>query len=451
MQRPSVMCSVVACSLCCFSTVVRANGTPETFAPDVRTLGLAHADGADDDGQALAHTNPAALARAATARISAAFALSLPQLEVTLEREPESPALAPATPGPVPGVMLAASTPLSLGGMERLAIGVSAYFPTQVLIRARAHDPLRPFFYRYDSATEHYDVSAALALSVVDWLSLGAGARLTAGQTGTIDIATDVVRGRLTRQTMDAFQYAVFAPMAGVLIGPFGVDGVVTGQLGLVWREATEFDMVFPANLAIEGAEVDARLDVVAQTNYAPRTATAAVAFDVIERLRLFVDLTYAFWSLAPPPYLRARADLSGSTLEELGLEDTLDAPGEREDRVVAPGFTDTLVFKVASEARLWSDMLWVRAGYQLRPTPVPDQTSGTNIIDARAHVFATGATVFASLPLIVSQPVGFDFGYQLQLLDRRAAQKERPNDEVGPWQAGGVVHAVALGLSYRF
>jgi hypothetical protein len=433
------------------ASAVHALGTPETFAPDARTLGLGHADAADDTGAALAHTNPGALSRALDGRVFVEQSLSLPALEIELEDAPDDPRLLPARAAPVTGTAFGFVIPMDIVEPGRLAFGVSAFFPSLVLIRARTHDPARPFFYRYDSQTEHYDISVALALNVFEWLSLGGGARLSAGQGGTIALGVDAVRGRLTTQAADTYQYAVFAPQAGVLLGPFGPAELAQARVGFVWREPTEFDVALPASLAFDGADVDALLGVLIQSNYAPRTAALGVSLDVVEQVRLNVDLVYQQWSMAPPPYLKANLDLSGETLEEAGLDDTLDAPAEGEERVRAPGFQDTLIVKVGLEGRFLHDVLALRAGYQLRPTPVPDQTSGTNIVDARAHVLAGGVGVRASLPALIDNPIEFHLGYQAQILEPRAADKESAADPVGNWRAGGVVHAVASGLSYSF
>jgi long-subunit fatty acid transport protein len=147
---------------------------------------------------------------------------------------------------------------------------------------------------------------------------------------------------------------------------------------------------------------------------------------------------------------LVTRVDLGGEGLEALGLDATLDAPAPGQDRVRSPGYQDTLVWRAGVEWRPL-EPLALRAGYQFRPTPVPDQTSGTNIVDANAHVVALGLGVTFRLPLVFNQPITADLGYQAQLLEQRAAIKTNPQDEVGDWTASGAVHALALGWTYRF
>lgn len=431
--------------------VARANGAFETYGADARGRALGHADVALP-GVAAAHTNPAALGRAdSTLAVAVAYSLDVPALSAAFENpRPAGDPLAPAEPPRVSALNLAFTLPVDLVGEDRLFVGAAAYFPTTVLVRARAFDPQRPFFAAYDSATEHYDISVGAGLRVVEWLHLGAGARLAAGQGGDVRLAVDPVRGRLVEQSADTFQYPTFSPTAGLLVGPLGVEGVLRGSAALAWREPTSFNVAMPATLVIEGADIDALLDVLILANYEPRSLTGGTSFEIGHDVLLDVELQWAQWSAAPPPSVITRVDLGGGGLEALGLGGALDAPAEGQDRVLPPGYVDTLVLRAGVE---WQALepLALRAGYQYRPSPVPDQTSGTNIMDANAHILALGAGITFRLPQVFNEPITADLAYQAQVLEARTAEKTDPLDEVGDWTASGVVHALALGWTYRF
>lgn len=434
------------------SLSAHANGAFETYGASLRARAMANAAVAIDSAAA-AHTNPAAVGRApGDLLFHAAFSLDTPVVEIGLEQEqPADDPLRPALPAPVAGLTLGFLIPLDLVLEDRVFVGATAYFPTQVLVRARAHDPQRPFFYAYDSATDHYDLSPAMGARVLDWLYLGAGARLSAGQEGDVLLAVDPVRGRLTEQSVDTFQYPKASPTAGLLIGPLGVQDVVTASLGVVYRDPTVFDISLPASLTIEGADVNAVLDVLVRANFSPRSVTAGVGLEVLRDLVVDVEAQYAFWSEAPPPFVITGVDLGGQGLEALGLEDGLDAPAAGQDRVASPGFVDTVNLRAGLEWRLLKDVLAARAGYQYRPSPVPDQTSGTNIIDGSAHVVGMGFGLTFELPRAFTRPLTIDAAYQAQILMPRTAEKVNPNDAVGSWSAQGVVHALALGWTYQF
>ena len=443
---------VVALVALALSTMARGNGAFETYGASLRARAMAHAAAAID-GAAAAQTNPAAVGRApAELLVHAGFSIDAPVVDVIVsEQQAADDPLRPALPAPIAGLTLGFLLPLNLVLRDRVFVGATAYFPSQVLARARAHDPQRPFFYAYDSGTDHYDLSVAVGARIMDWLYLGAGARLSAGQQGEVILRVDPVRGRMTQQSVDTFQYPKASPTAGVLIGPLGIDDVVTGSLAVVYREPSAFDISLPASLTIEGADVDAVLAVLLRANFSPRSVTAGAGLELWRDIIVDVEAQYAFWSEAPAPFVLTGVDLGGEGLEALGLQDGLDAPAVGQERVLSPGFVDTVNMRAGVEWRLLKDLLALRAGYQYRPSPVPDQTSGTNIIDCNAHVLATGFGLTFDLPSAFARPVTIEAAYQVQLLEPRAASKNSPNDEVGPWAAQGVVHALAVGFAYQF
>jgi long-subunit fatty acid transport protein len=434
----------------------RGNGAFETYGADVRTRAMANAAAASE-GAAAAHTNPAAVARGPSALVfQAGFALDAPAVGVDFDdqKEPGHP-LTLATPPSVAGLHFGFGMPieLSAGGplQDRLFVGGAFYFPTEVLVRARAYDPQKPFFYAYDSYTEHYDASLAAAVRLLDWLQLGAGVRIAAGQSGDVQLAVDPVRSRLTNQSIDTFQFPTASLTAGILVGRLGLPDVVEGSIGIVYRDKSSFDIALPAALRIEGADVSAILDVLVLSNFSPRSLTSGVRLDVLRDLVVNLDAQVAFWSEAPPPFLITTVDLGGEGLEALGLEDGLDAPGPGQERVVSPGFVDTLSWRLGAEWQTFRRILALRAGYQYRPTPVPDQASGTNIVDCNTHILAGGFGLTFELPWLFARPVTIDAAYQAHVLEPRTATKIDRRDDVGDWTASGIVHSLAVGWTYAF
>jgi long-subunit fatty acid transport protein len=425
-----------------------AIGSSELYGHDAVSMGRGTAIVADDSGPAAAFVNPAALSRLRGPALHGGFQLALPVLAIDTDRTfaADDP-LRPANPAPVAGFALGFGAPLELIVKDRIAVGLTAYLPSVALVRARAYDPARPSWYVYDSATEHYELFAAASVRIVDGAAVGFGARLGAGQGGSATLVLDPVRSRFTRQELDTSQFAVNSLIAGLLLGPWGFDDIkVRGAF--VMRDRSSFDVDLPASLTIGGLDVGLVLDLVTLSNFSPRTWTGGLQLDLLQTIKLAVDMQYAQWSEAPSPFLRVRNDVAGEGLERLGFGEALDAPGPGQERVVSPGFVDTLNVRVGGEGEVMDGVI-VRGGYAWRPTPVPDQTSGSNIVDNSAHTIAVGAGVRADLPLVAERPFWFNVGYQAIVMQPRRAEKTSSRDAIGSWTSSGTVHHVALEFRY--
>jgi long-subunit fatty acid transport protein len=175
------------------------------------------------------------------------------------------------------------------------------------------------------------------------------------------------------------------------------------------------------------------------------------VSVDLFDVVNASADVQYAQWSAAPPPFLQVRNDLSGDGLSRLGLGDALDVPAAGENRVLSPGFVDTWNVRAGVEATLLDGLVLLRTGYGWRPTPVPDQTSGTNIVDNATHTIALGAGARFSLPAVADKPFTLNSSYQAIVLSPRTAEKASGRDPVGSWTSSGVVHHVGLELRYTW
>lgn len=446
-MRWGVVVAAVILGICSSSAL--ANGAAETYGHDVRSQGKGNAVVADDSGPAAAFVNPAALARLKSPALHVGFSLAVPTVAVVLDTPlgVDDP-LVPANPAPVAGITVGLAGPLALVVDDRVYLGLTAYFPSVALVRGRSYDPARPSFYLYDSYTEHFEVFGAVAFRLTDWASLGIGTRVGAGQGGDMTLVLDPVRGRFTRQELDTSQFSVLSPLAGLLLGPLGVSNL-KGRIALVVRDRSSFDVTLPASLTISGIDVGLVLDVVTLSNFSPRTWTTGVTLEIFQAVNVSVDVQYAQWSEAPSPFLRVSNNISGAGLERLGFSDALDAPAAGQQRVLSPGFVDTINVRTGFEASLFKGLLLLRAGYGHRPTPVPDQTSGSNIVDNSVHVVSVGGGVVFGLPLVAAQQFQINGSYQAQILEPRETAKASSRDEVGGWTSSGVVSNVGIDLRY--
>jgi long-subunit fatty acid transport protein len=263
-------------------------------------------------------------------------------------------------------------------------------------------------------------------------------------------MALDLVRGRFVRQEIDTSQRSNPVPIVGVLLGPFGAPDA-RARFAFVYREASSFDVTLPAQLDISGLDVNLLLDIQNRANFSPRMWNGGVSVDLFDVVHASVDVQFAQWSEAPPPFLQVRSDFQGDGLARVGLGDALDVPAEGESRVLSPGFVDTWNVRTGIEASLARGIAAVRAGYGWRPTPVPDQTSGTNIVDNSTHTLALGAGARFALPAVADKPFTLNGSYQAIVLSPRTAEKASARDPVGSWTSSGVVHHVGLELRYAW
>lgn len=429
------------------SSPARANGAFETFGVSPRTKGMANAVTAFTNGPEAAHYNPGGLSLSPSPEVRTAFSLTLPAVSFEMERDD-------VTPRPVSsfgGTLISGSTSLGPLLFDRVTAGFTSYTPSFVYTHASAPDPTVPFLYLYDTYTDHWELTPAVAIRWFDWFSTGIGVRIGAAQTGRIELGVDPLRNRITEQSIQARQIPIYAPTAGVTLGPLGWDGLFRAALGLSYREHLSLPMAIITALQIEGLDAAITMPVHMIANFSPRTFTAGLGVEILEHARLGVDLQYAAWSEAPTPYLAAEVYPHGDGVDDLGLLGALEAPGPGQSRIAPAGFVDTVNVRAGGELSLVDDLVALRAGYAYRPTPVPDQTTGTNIADATAHVIATGAGVALPLPSVLDQPLCFDLSWQTQLFEPRRTEKRRADDPTGNYVLRGSVSELSVGIGYRW
>lgn len=449
MNRPGPAARAIATALLVVVTAptAEAAGAFETFGVSPRTKGMAGAVTGLSSGAEAVHYNPAGLALTASPEVRTAFSLSLPATSFEMERDD----VTPRGVSSYAGTLIAGATPLGPLFLDRLYGGIAVYAPAFVYTHASAPDPTVPFAYLYDTYTDHWELMPAVALRWFDWLSTGVGLRVGAAQTGHIDLGIDPLRNRVTQQSIQARQIPKYAPTAGVTLGPLGFDGLFVASLGLSYREHLSLPMAIVTNLVIDGLDAAVTMPVHMVANFTPRTFTAGLGMEILGDGKVGLDVQYLAWSEAPTPYLATQTVTGGDGVEDLGLGGALDAPGPGQSRIAPAGFSDTVNVRAGGELALLDDLVTLRAGYAYRPTPVPDQTTGTNIADANAHVLATGAGIALPLPSVLEKPLLFDVSWQTQLFEPRRAEKARANDVTGDWVFKGSVSELAVGIAYAW
>ena len=288
------------------------------------------------------------------------------------------------------------------GHAFRIALGLGLHVPDRWLARVYLIEPTRPSFVMWEGQVSRIVATPVLALSVDDWLSLGAGATFLVDGAGTADLQIGFEGAQpRTDALLDLELRARAAPVVGFSISPLRwltVAGGFAGEIGL------DLGLGVSADLSVPGVEGTTVISVRGTNDYSPPAIWLALALEPVPFLEFLVQVTRSFWSRANPWYARARLEI------DLGAGPSV--MGE-----IAPDadLVDSWTVAVGLEGHvpvLRGCDLALRAGYQWRETPVPDQTGFTSYADSDVHLASLGIG-FTTRP---GKPVVLGLGWSLQL-----------------------------------
>lgn len=409
-----------------------------------RALGMAGAHTAFADDFTAVYYNPAALTARKDLGFGVGFYGARPSLKLDFEKSDR--AITELAPPSSNGITFGSLFPL--GGpsfRNRVALGFAISVPTRSLLNGQSLDPAIPHWYMYQSLPSRLVALLGLGVMPFEWLSLGMGVQILAGVSGSLDYELDIVAGRFSRKTVEFDIQPETAPLMGLELRP--MSGL---RIGLSYRADIEAPVNLPVELEITGI---ARLLVLTafRVQYTPHQVSLGASYDWPElQLRFAADVTYAVWSRAPDPSVASSLDVGGELFEGTGLQDVLDAPAVGQDRAVVLGFRDVVIPRFGVEKDY--DFFSFRAGYSIRPSPAPVQTSGTNYVDATTHQLAFGAGVRFRDPFgAFNNPLIIDAGASLFYVAKRSYPKVDPQDPVGAFEASGTIFVFGVGLRYQF
>lgn len=416
----------------------------DLFGFNARAMAMGSAHTAMTDDFTAVHYNPASLTISDQATFGFGYMLGRSALKLDFaqaERE-----IAELNPPPMDGITFGALFPM--GGRRlrnRVVAGLAINVPTDSLLNGQALDPATPHWYMYQALPRRIVASLGIGVLPVEWISIGAGVQILAGVQGQLVYELDIVAGRFSQKNVTFDIVPTASPLFGIELRP--IEGL---RVGASYRSSIKSDVELPVDVMITGV-ADLYVATSFNVQYTPHQFTFGVSYALEELDLLFgADVVYALWSGAPDPSVTSSIDVGGDLIEGTGLDNALDAPAPGQERAVDLAFRNTLTARFGVEHTIGAFAL--RGGYAVRPSPAPQQTSGTNYVDATSHILSLGAGVRFLDPLgALENPLIIDLGGALHYVPTRRYQKVDRNDPVGDFTAGGALFVAGLTLRYEF
>jgi long-chain fatty acid transport protein len=330
----------------------------------------------------------------------------------------------------------------------RVAFGGAFHVPDARVVRFLVQSRDRVQFALYSNASQRIAVLLPVAVRITDWLDVGVGANVIGDNAGGVDFVIRQEGQGVSEGSLEAAQLAVAAPVAGLQLRPF--EHVA---LGLAYRGeisiqldtpvVIHFDpLVIPPNPIpiIEASILD--VSALTVTHFQPQQAAFALACRPLDSVLTTAQLTWRGWSSYVPPIPKTKTVLTG------GLADLL--PTLPEFPVPDPNFHDTFEPAVGLAWQAFRSGFVdaeLRAGYFYRPSPVPNQSGSTNLVDNPVHGVSGGVGLSIHvLEDVLRAPPRIDLSGQAHLLADRTTHKADLADPIGNYRSGGDV--VAMGIT---
>lgn len=341
------------------------------------------------------------------------------------------------------GAMIGFSGDLGyLTGAKNLFFGLAMYIPFGKLVETpvvfRTDD--LPYFVRYVDNLQGMDMHVGLGYRLLDKLSIGAGLHVFLNLEGETFIDTTLLNLKniqdvknisvlpgVNRQAIMAY-----APLGSILLRP--IDRL---RIGVTYRGENKAKIKYNQYITIglrepnpEEPAVENSLILLAASlpfdyvfYFTPQSVTTGVAYQLTDRVLVSCDLAWYQYS------------------------HFIDGKGNDPK----PSFNDIWVPRVGVDYKL-TELLHLYCGYFYEPSPVPDQTTLNDYLDANRHVLSVGFGLTLDKPLpIWHKPLTIQGFFQDQILENRPIRKI-DNALYGPdYYIKGYILQAGLSLVFHY
>ncbi len=388
------------CALCALAAPALAHASAiDLFGYGARGMAMGGAVAASVAGHAAVYYNPARLAF----DDQLSFAVGYQRAAISLEAQGEDwPAL------DAPALSIGFGIPIPFGGVmeDRLTLGLGFVLPQTSILIADTKRPGDLTWVLAENRAQTVSIQGALGVRITDWLSVGWGMVALAELQGAITVEPNEA-GNLGSQAGDEL-VTDYASIVGLAARPHE-----RLWLGLVWRQASTADYALPIEVDLGDAFPlpVPTLEIGGTAQYDPQQVTFAASFAAHERVSVDVAGTWKDWSAFPNP------------IQYTAVPDAYPEQPE-------PGFSDTVVLRVGTEASLPVGEVTVlpRAGFVYEPTPVPEQRGLHNYLDADRVIPSLGVGATWG-------PLSLDVAGQVHIYEpRRHAKDACVQTDSGVW-----------------
>lgn len=363
---------------------------------------------------------------------------------------------------PTHGVLLGLNVPGRVDDF-RFGFGLGVHLNDQRVSRTRTLPRARPRWEMYDNRPHRAYLSTHVAIQPIEWLRIGGGIAFLSYSANQLRIRGTLNALQPQRSTLEhelsGELITIRYPQVGIQIGPlegfdfgvtyrgeFALDNKLEAQVGTTDGNPVNETTIVAGNIAINGYFYLLTQSVNA---YVPHQVSFAASWQPIPELRIGVELTWLMWSLYISPIGTSRVILDIDVPPE--LQDTITVPDRIPDLNPEPAnFQDRVVPRIGVEVTPYRSAhlaFQARAGYFYENSPVPAQTTFTNLVDTDRHTWSLGFGVdLLGLRPFLPGFLSIDAHIAYSWLPERAMVKDSPIDPVGDYVAWG--HMVAGGLS---
>jgi long-subunit fatty acid transport protein len=417
-------------------------GTYDVFGTGARAIALGGAYTAVGDDIAGLYYNPAAITQIERLDLELAYGRMNPQLLINGRAQ-----------------NIDDNRGFTLGGVvstkildRRLSLGLNFFLPDAHFMRFLVLSGNQPHAALDANANHIFTCLIGAGYQLTDRVSVGVGVNVLATEIGGVNFTIN------EKTPSEGSVFSDLSPSYALIAGVWArpVDWF---RIGAAFRDKVEMHFSLPNVIHIPALTIwqtnnvtilrPSLLDLAAESNshFSPRAVEFGVAFEPDKHWQISANLTWDQWSA-----MRTDAPYASVTVTG-GLGDVF--PTKPGVRPAPPDFYDTFSAALGVEGRPLLTEHWqvaLRGGYRYRPTPVPDQGSVNNYLDADAHIFSLGVgAIGRALSAYLPHSLALDAYGQYQYSPARVYQKNSPDDFIGDLKFRQLWYGGGASLSVRF